>query len=178
MIEFCYDSVGIAYFLNSGNMGPRSQIELAERIFSEDNAFLHPIYRSNKKQFIADVLYWGNYLLDQVTFDAEYPSIEKDFRHMGVQINRESFLLSEYSNVDLFFMNMRLQIRFTGTQDYVRKKLRTVLRAYGYQRRTAALVNHMRDCMMFYHIQPFLSGERKCDIRDIQLDDMITFRLI
>lgn len=178
MIEFCYDSVGIAYFIDSRSMGARSQMELLERIYAEDNTFLHPIYRSDKKQFVSHVLYWIDYLIDRVALDAEFPSIEKDFSHRGKEIDRDSFLLSEYSNVDLFFMNMRLQIRFTGTQEYVRKKMRTVLRAYGYKRRTAALMNHIRDCMMFYHIQPFLSGERECDIREIRLDDMITFRVI
>ena len=69
-------------------------------------------------------------------------------------------------------------LRFTGIQNYVRKKMRTVLKAYGYKRRTAALMSHMRDCMMFYHIQTYLSGERECDIREISLDDMITFRVI
>ena len=178
MIEFCYDSVGIAYFIDSRSIGARSQMELLDRIFIDDNAFLHPFYRANKKQFISDVLYWINYLMDQVTFNAEYPAIEKDFSHMGVQISRDDYLLSEYANVDLFFMSIRLQIRFTGPQDYVRKKMRTVLKAYGYKRRTATLMSHMRDCMMYYHIQPYLSGERECDIRDIQLDDMITFRII
>ena len=178
MIELYYDSVGIAYFIDSRSMGARSQLELLERIYAEDNTFLHPIYRSDKKQFVSDVLYWIDYLIDRVALDAEFPSIEKDFSYRGKEIDRDSFLLSEYSNVDLFFMNMRLQIRFTGTQEYVRKKMRTVLRAYGYKRRTAALMNHIRDCMMFYHIQPFLSGERECDIREIRLDDMITFRVI
>ena len=178
MIEFCYDPVGIAYFIDSRNLGTRSQMELLERIFSEDAAFLRPDCRDDKKRFFSDTLYWVNYLVDKVTLDAEYQAIEKDFMSMGAEISRDSFLLSEYSNVGLFFMNMRLQIRFTGIQNYVRKKMRTVLKAYGYKRRTAALMSHMRDCMMFYHIQTYLSGERECDIREISLDDMITFRVI
>lgn len=178
MIEFCYDPVSIAYFIDSRNLGTRSQMELLERIRSEDAAFLLPDYRDDKKRFFSDTLYWVNYLVDKVTLDAEYPAIEKDFRQMGREISREGFLLSDYANVDLFFMSMRLQIRFTGIQNYVRKKMRTVLKSYGYKRRTAALMEHMRDCMMFYHIQTYLSGERECDIREINLDDMITFRLI
>ena len=178
MIEFCYDPVSIAYFIDSRNLGTRSQMELLERIRSEDAAFLLPDYRDDKKRFFSDTLYWVNYLVDKVTLDAEYPAIEKDFQQMGGEINRKGFLLSDYANVDLFFMSMRLQIRFTGIQNYVRKKMRTVLKAYGYKRRTAALMERMRDCMMFYHIQTYLSGERECDIREISLDDMITFRII
>ena len=178
MIALCYDPVRIAWFIDSRSMGPRSQMELLDRIFAEDNVFLHPRYRSDKKRLISDVLYWGDYLVDQVTLDAEFPLIEKDFRSLGAEIHREDFQFTEYANVEFFFMDMRLQIRFSGTQDYVRKKMRTVLRAYGYRRRTAALMEHMRECMMFYHIQPFLSGERECDIRTVRLDDMITFRLI
>lgn len=178
MIEFCYDPVGIAYFIDSHNLGARSQMDLLERIYSKDAAFLRPDYRDDKKRLFSDTLYWVNYLVDKVTLDAEYPAIEKDFRQMGREISREGFLLSDYANVDLFFMSMRLQIRFTGIQNYVRKKMRTVLKSYGYKRRTAALMEHMRDCMMFYHIQTYLSGEQECDIREINLDDMITFRLI
>ncbi len=58
-----------------------------------------------------------------------------------------------------------------------RMKLRTMLKNYGYKRRSDSITARLRDCMMFYHIQTYLKGE-ECDIRKISLDDMITFRLL
>ena len=128
MIEFCYDPVGIACFIDSHSLGARSQMELLGRIFSEDAAFLRPDCRDDKKRFFSDTLYWVNYLVDKVALDAEYPAIEKDFMSMGAEISRDSFLLSEYSNVGLFFMNMRLQISAVFIARFFNRGIRRVFR--------------------------------------------------
>ena len=85
--------------------------------------------------------------------------------------------MSDFPDIDLFFMNMRLRILYSENKEYIRMKLRTLLKHYGYKRRSSAIVTHMRDCMDQYRIQPYLRGYEKCDITDISLDDMITFRV-
>ncbi len=78
-------------------------------------------------------------------------------------------------------MNSSLKITvivFLDNQDFVRMKLRTLLRAHGYKRRTAGLNEYLKQCMYFYHIETFIKGGEKCDIGDIALDDMVTFRVL
>ena len=85
--------------------------------------------------------------------------------------------MSDYLEFDLFFAIMRLRILYTREKEYIRMKLRTLLKFYGYKRRSDALVAHMERCMIFYNIQSYLKGYELCDIKDIDLDDMITFRV-
>ena len=132
---------------------------------------------SNKKDFISDVLYWTDYLVDKEKLDKEYPVVEKDFKATGRQFIREN-MMSDFPEFDLFFMLLRLRILYLDGKSYVRMKLRTLLKNYGYKRRNDAITSHIRGCMMFYHIQSYLRGEEECDIRNIELDDMITFRIL
>ncbi|MBP3805706.1 MAG: hypothetical protein J6I76_17765 [Oribacterium sp.] len=177
MIELYYDSYSVAYFVVSQEMGTKTQMEFLDKLYEQEYEFLHPIYKGNKKDFISDVLYWTDYLVDKEKLDKEYPVVEKDFKATGRQFIREN-MMSDYPEFDLFFMLLRLRILYLDGKDYVRMKLRTLLKHYGYKRRSDAITSHIKDCMMFYHIQPYLRGEEECDIRKIDLDDMITFRVL
>ncbi len=176
MMELYYDSYSVAYFVVSQEMGSKTQMEFLEDLYQHEYAYLHPVYKEDKKDFVSDVLYWTDYLIDKDKLDKEFPVVEKDFKATGRQFIREN-LMSDYPEFDLFFMIMRLRILYTGEKDYIRMKLRTLLRHYGYKRRSDAIVTHMERCMFFYHIQPYLRGYEQCEITDIGLDDMITFRV-
>ena len=177
MIELYYDSYSVAYFVVSQEMGTKAQMEFLDTLYEQEYAFLHPVYKGNKKDFISDVLYWTDYLVDKEKLDKEYPVVEKDFKATGRQFIRKN-LLSDYPEFDLYFMLLRLRILYLDEKNYVRMKLRTLLKHYGYKRRSDSITSHIRDCLMFYHIQPYLKGEEECDIREIDLDDMITFRVM
>ena len=177
MEELYYDEFCLAYIMVNHDLGAKSVMELLERVYAEDSQFIHPSYREKKREFLSNVLYWVDYLVDKANLDMEFAGLEKDFRSMGKELVWENFMF-HYTNLDLFFMEMRLKIRFLGSQNYVRMKLRTLLKNYGYQRRSAAFMDHIRDCMFFYHIQPYLRGGQECDIRQIGLDDMVVFRVI
>lgn len=76
----------------------------------------------------------------------------------------------EYYDIRSYFMEMRLRIVFLDNQDFVRMKLRTLLRDHGYKRRTAGLNAYLRQCMYFYHIEE--TGISKRDIKLHRLMDM------
>lgn len=175
MIELYYDSYSVAYFIVSQEMGSRKQMGFLDELYQHEYSFLHPAYKENKKNFISDVLYWTDYLIDKEKLDKEFPVVEKDFKAAGREFVSEN-LMSDYPEFDLFFMIMRLRILYAGNKDYIRMKLRTLLKHYGYKRRSDAIVAHMQNCMVFYHIQPYLRDYEQCDIDKINLDDMITFR--
>lgn len=177
MIELFYDSQALACFILQNELGQRACMDLLKRVYEEDAEFLHPDYRGHEKALVSDVLYWVDYLTDKVTIDREFPAIEKDFTNTGHMLVKEN-IVSEYPGFDMFFMSMRLKLRFLEPRGYTRLKLRTLLKGYGYKRRTAALVEHIRDCIYFYHIEPALRGGEACDIREIDIDDMITFRIL
>lgn len=94
----------------------------------------------------------------------------------GKKVNEGAFITDTF-DIDLFFKLKRFQILYMDGQDYIRLKMRTLLRAYGYQRRTQEVIRYFRECLMFYHMQIYLRGE-ECDIGENGLDAMITIRVI
>ena len=75
-------------------------------------------------------------------------------------------------------MELRLRIIFLDNQEFVRMKLRTLMRDHGYKRRTSKLNTYLKMCMYFYHIETYIRGGERCNIEEIDLDDMITFRVL
>lgn len=177
MIELCYDAYSLALFAVSQEMGSRRTMDFLEKVYTEEKSYLYPVYLENKRFLFSGTLYWIEYLIDKEKLDAEFPAVEKDFKATGREFVEEA-VMSEYPDFDLFFMFLRLRIKYTNNQDYIRMKLRTLLSNYGYKRRSPGLMEHIRDCMMFYHIESYLRGDVICDVRKIDIDDMITFRIL
>ena len=175
--ELYYDSFDFACIIHSQDIGIRTASIMLEKVWKQDNLYLNPYYRTNLRDLYLDVHYWLDYLCDKPVIDKEFPSIQKDFMSFGKEVNERSFI-TDYFDVDLFFKMKRLQIIYLNKQDYVRMKLRTLLKTYGYKRRTQEFLKYFRECMMFYHMQIYLCGNEKCDIGEIGLDDMITIRVI
>lgn len=177
LIELYYDSFDLAYIIHSQEMGVRGASVMIEKVWRQDNLYLHPFYRSDLRRLYLDVHYWMDYLCDQPVIEREFLSVQEDFRSFGRELEETAYV-SEYSGIELFFKLRRLQILYMDGQDYIRMKLRTLLRAFGYVRRTERLLKYLRECLMFYHMQTYLCGKEECDIGEIGLDEMITIRVI
>lgn len=177
MTELCYNAYSIAHFIVSQDLSIRRQMGLFDWLYEEEIDYIHPYFRYQRKRFITDILYWVNYLMDKDDLDAEFPAVKRDLEAIGKHFNRESGV-SEFADFDLFFSTMRLRILFLSKKDYERMKLRTLLHQYGYKRRSPQLLSHIEKCMAFYHIQSSLKDNQECSIQDVDIDDMITFRII
>ena len=177
LIELYYDSFDIACIIHSLDIGTKTVSVMLEKMWKEDNQYLKPCYRKNLRQLYLDVYYWTDYLCDKIVIDKEFPSIQNDFRSFDKNVEEMNFI-TDYFDIDLFFKMKRVQILYLNGQDYVRMKLRTLLKAYGYKRRTQELLKYLRECMMFYHMQTYLRGKEECDIGEIRLDEMITIRIV
>ena len=68
--------------------------------------------------------------VDKEALDAEFPAIKKLLSTKDLKISDDDFT-ADYSDLDLFFKSIRLRILYIGKQDYVRIKLRTLLKRYG-----------------------------------------------
>lgn len=172
--SYFYDDLGIATVLLSHGLGIRTMMDVLGRIYETDRLLLEPEYQNDKRAFFSAVLYWTDYLVDKVQFDREFPAVRKDLEHVGASSNQ---VWQDDYDVELFFLNVRLRILYLDAQDFVRIKLRTLLARYGYRRRSPQLMDHLQVCMEAYQIQPYLKGGIPCDLRNIRLDDMISFRV-
>lgn len=176
MEELLYDAKTLAGIIINRDMSIRASQKFLNDIWEYEKEYLYAGHRFNKKQFITDVMDEVDYWQNKTTIDKEIRSVNRDFETIGSECRYIAD--DEYYDIRSYFMEMRLRIVFLDNQDFVRMKLRTLLRDHGYKRRTAGLNAYLRQCMYFYHIETFIRGGEKCDIGDIALDDMVTFHVL
>ena len=177
MQELCYSALDIAVILSGMNLGCREENRVLDLIWNNEKVFLAIPYRTNQRKFILDTYYWMQYFYDKPIIDKEFPVIQKDLAYSNRVLKAEQ-LTNDFSDLDLFFKNMRIQILYGKGNSYVRIKLRTLLKQYGYKRRSQLLLQHINRCMLFYHLEATLRGGIPCFIEDIDLDQMLTFRIV
>ena len=176
MVELLYSSLDLAIIISNWQLSIVKESQFINNVWEEEKEYLLKEYRTNRKKLILDVKFWLNYIEDETKLSSEFPVVNKDLLAIGsekVYSMEDSFI-----NLDIFFKNLRLRILFFEERSYVRMKLRTLLKEYGYLRRSKQLVDYVNKRLYFYHIQISLRGDDVCGIGEIALDDMVTFRVV
>ena len=175
MKALLYTALDVACIIDNAGLSTKEALRLAHRMHTEDKSFLAVEYRQNYRKWLLDILYWSDYMQDKIALDAEFPSVQA----VSDGTLDVSDLMCDDFDLDLFFKKLRVQILYLGKKDYVRMKLRTLIAAYGYQRRSKEFVRFLKIRLVFYHIQTALRGNELCDVETVDsLDDMITFRVL
>ena len=175
MKALLYTALDVACIIDNAGLSTKEALRLAHRMHTEDKSFLSMEYRQNYRKWLLDILYWSDYMQDKIALDAEFPSVQA----VSDGTLDVSDLMCDDFDLDLFFKRLRVQILYLGKKDYVRMKLRTLIAAYGYQRRSKEFVRFLKIRLVFYHIQTALRGNELCDVETVDsLDDMITFRVL
>lgn len=175
MKALLYTALDVACIIDNAGLSTKEALRLAHRMHTEDKSFLAVEYRQNYRKWLLDILYWSDYMQDKIALDAEFPSVQA----VSDGTLDVSDLMCDDFDLDLFFKRLRVQILYLGKKDYVRMKLRTLIAAYGYQRRSKEFVRFLKIRLVFYHIQTALRGNDLCDVETMDsLDDMITFRVL
>ena len=175
MKDLLYTALDVACIIDNAGLSMQEAVHLAQRMHAEDKSFLAVEYRQNYRKWLLDILYWSDYMQDKITLDADFPSVQA----VSDGTLDVSDLMRDDFDLDLFFKRLRVQILYLGKKDYARMKLRTLIAAYGYQRRSKEFVRFLKIRLVFYHIQTALRGNELCDVETMDsLDDMITFRVL
>lgn len=175
MKALLYTALDVACIIDNAGLSTKEALRLAHRMHTEDKSFLAVEYRQNYRKWLLDILYWSDYMQDKIALDAEFPSVQA----VSDGTLDVSDLMCDDFDLDLFFKRLRVQILYLGKKDYARMKLRTLIAAYGYQRRSKEFVRFLKIRLVFYHIQTALRGNELCDVETMDsLDDMITFRVL
>ena len=177
MQELCYSALDVAVIISSMQLGCRDESKILDLIWEGEKIFLAIPYGTNQRKFILDTYHWIQYFYDKPIIDREFPAIQKDLAYSNRALQAEQ-LTSDFLDLDLFFKSIRIRILYGDGNDYVRIKLRTLLKQYGYKRRSQLLLQHINRCMLFYHLEATLRGGVPCSIEDADLDQMLTFRVI
>ena len=176
MMGLPYTALDLAGLLSLRDLGAREEAALLERIWAEEQALLTPDFVKSRRIFLMGVAYWSLYLREKPCIDREFPMIQRDAAECGFQLSEAEFL-SNFLDLDLYFKEVRFRLRFFSDCGYVRIKLRTLLKRYGYRRRSPKLLDHLEQCMDFYQLRPYLRGAVPCKLSEISVDEMVVFRL-
>ena len=177
MEELYYSALDLAVLISIRELGEKEIATFIEDVWNKERNFLDPQSKDNLRKLILDTHYWIYYFYDKPNIDAEFPSIQRDMIDLGNTVIKDNYT-SDFSGLDLFFKNIRIRIIVDGSKDYVRIKLRTLLKQYGYKRRSKMLIDYINDCMKFYHLKAFLRGGIECKVEDVGIDEMLTFRIM
>lgn len=79
--------------------------------------------------------------------------------------------------VERYFKMIKLSLLMRDSKGYRKVKLRRLLNAFHYKRRSRLLVNEIRQAVLALDLVTCLRGGVPCDIADAALDDMLTIRL-
>ncbi len=176
MQKLYYSSLDIVVIVNGMQLGCKDESRILDLIWEGEKAFLPLKYRTNQRKFLLDIYYWMQYFYDKPIIDSEFPAIQKDLAYSNRTLPTEQ-LISDFSDLDLFFKSMRIRILYGNGNDYVRIKLRTLIKQYGYKRRSQLLLQHINRCMLFYHLEAVLRGGIPCDVNNVGLDRILIFRV-
>lgn len=178
MEKFLYTPYELALIIRFYNMDIVTSVEFLEKIFKYDNAFIEIKYRHVQKKFMLAVMDMLNYLSNQEQFELETIAINQDINDLGLKNNIQNNFSSALNVNNIIFKEIRLKIQYINKNGYTKMKLRTLLNKLGYKKRSAMIINYILDCLLFYHISVSLKSNVKCDIEQVNLDKLLTFRII
>ncbi len=147
-------------------------LENVMKLYEEDYTYIHPKYKDNPKEFRWQVLNYLEYLLDKEGYNENIQEVKNDYLEMDIELEEPE----DFESLDYFFIYIRLE-RILNKRKYKTIKLRTLLKKYGYKRRSDKFLKHIRECLLFYHIKAYQKSEH-ADLSKINLDERITFKVM
>ena len=182
-MEVCLTPLEMACIEESIGLAIKDTYALERLVWTFEKNLLPEIYRDNLKNWMLAVHFCGAYLHDRAALASEFPLIARELQEINAKNDlnllraKQALFEMEFYELEFYLKRMRIVILYHGKQDYVRVKLKTLLRAYGYRRRSAKLMTFLKQGMERYGLVSFLRGNQRCDIEEIRLDDMISFRV-
>ena len=176
MYGLFYSAIDIAFILQDLKLGCREESKVLDSIWENEKSLLSEQYRDNKRKFLLDIYQWSHYILDRDAIDKELVAIQRDLKHSDRTLQLDQ-LSGYFSDFDIFFKSCRIKILYGGI-DYVSIKLRVLLERYGYKRRSSLIVQYIKHCVIFYHLEVTIDGRGSCDIEIVGIEEMLMFRVI
>ena len=170
MERLLYSPYDLACIICEHKMSVQEGAAFLKTVWQKDNTFLQDRYRDDLKRLYLDVAYCSDYLCNKGDVCEELFELNKEADFFNKVIKENKFE-KEAFEINLFFKSERLKILYINQTKCTRLKLKTMIKKFGYERRSKILTRYINKRMIFYHMQAYLRGNEKCNIEDINLDD-------
>lgn len=158
----------IAGYLLVANLPRFREDEIITDLFQEHNDDIVYDYRN-------DFIKLRRHIHDKMILlemnDEEYEEAQLIIREFQIE---KSEAIPDYFGA--YFKYIKLKLLYSGN-GYQRIKLRTLLKEFGYKRRSAALMESINRTMQALHLQAYLKQHEPCDLEEISIDQMVIIRL-
>ena len=162
----------IAYYCFENEFTINQIFLLINVIYKKDLIFIHPQYKYDKNKFISKLMDYLDYWTDKEEYLKEVDDVKLFYEELNIPLE----IIEETPSLDYFFIKTRLDITFFKVP-YRRIKFRTLLKKYGYKRRSDKFKSHIHKCMDFYQLKGY-SNKKEINLNTINIEDMITFKVI
>ena len=176
MYGLFYSAIDIAFILQYLKLGCREESKILDSIWENEKSLLSEQYRDNKRKFLLDIYQWSHYILDKDAIDEELAAIQRDLKHSDRALQLDQ-LSGYFSDFDIFFKRCRIKILYGGIK-FVCIGFRELLNKYGYKRKSPLILQYIKHCLIFYHLEVTIYGRGSCDIETVDLDEILMFRVI
>lgn len=158
----------IAVYLLVADLPRFREDEIISNLFQEHNGDIVHDYRNDFLKLRRHV-YEKMILLEMN--DEEYEEAKLIMREFQIEKTE-----SQPDYFGAYFKYIKLKLLYSGN-GYHRIKLRTLLKDFGYKRRSAALMESITRTMQALHLQAYLKQYEPCDLAEISIDQMVVIRL-
>ena len=162
----------IAYYCYENDLTIKQAYSLIDSIYNIEYKFINIKYKLDIKSFRYQLMDYWDYLIDKEEYLNDISTIKNYYEELHIPLN----VIEETSSLDYFFIKIRLDMIFFNAP-YRRIKFRTLLKKYGYKRRSDKFKSHIHKCMDFYQLKGF-SNKKEINLNTINIEDMITFKKV
>ena len=167
--RYCFSANDIALYLLTSEMPLQRSNGVMHDLFDSHNHELREEYRADFRLFRSAV---QNSIAFLMLSNDEYAEVE----HIIHELKLSCPTWDESDEFISYFKFTKLSLLYSGIA-FRRIKLRTLLRVFGYRRRSEQLMNRIHEAMDTLELQAFLKGYEPCDLSDIPIDRMVSIRL-
>lgn len=164
----------IAIYIKQNDFKHSEEVSILNKIWNEENEYWKEQYDYNRKKFFRSV-YKQIYSMNTLNYEEEVKFINKILKE-----NKSIYMLDnnkEEKTIELFLKVIKLNLMYTPKVNYKKIKLRTLLKEFGYKKRSAKFVNSVNRTLNNLGLEIYLKKYNKCNIDDIKIDDVIIIRL-
>ena len=173
VMKYLYTPYDIAVFFVVSDFTRSYEQAVLRNLWENDTSSLPAKYRKDKTLFRRHI----NFELSK--FDGSLDDLDE--LNILMSDTESPFSLdggiNEQDIIESYFKIVKLELSYVPNRDYSKIKLRTLLKAFGYKRRSSQLVANIQRTLKTLQLKTYLKGYERCNIAEISIDAMVMIRL-
>jgi hypothetical protein len=178
-MKYLYTPYDVAVFFLTADFKQSKERTVLRDLWENEKDSIAAFYREDEKLWRKHV-YNELSKIDGSLCDADMDELDlllQDTGHSWSMRDEADVSIEEQGVIESYFKIVRLNLTYVDGKNYHKIKLRRLLQQFGYQRRSAQLVQYMEETLRELSLTTYLGGKRFCRVSEVKIDDMVMIRL-